>query len=401
MQDVILWAEQQRELPPLPTPPRSRQDELNLCLATLSGPPLKTAEGWGHCAETNWARQPYADQASTVYRLSGQIPSLPHLAPGGTHIANDAIYFLTDRAAEWLQIHSARAQGIIAQQKPDGSFRYEGELRRGHFEDTASGYCASYAFQLLDHAWLTGDAASLQAGIKCLEYMKHFRDPRGAQTWECPLHTPDILASAYLVHAYVRGYQLTGNTNYLDRARAWAITGVPFVYQWGNQPTMAYATIAVFGATHWRAPNWMGLPVQWCGYVYADALTMLSPLDHTLAWNRIASGILATAEQMQYDSGPYAGCEPDSFQLPRQIRNGPAINPCSLVSLRLDLEGKVASLAVASGEGHRVTAPFPVTISEGHARITAPGGAAYQIIEDGVKIIDIKSKGDDSIPLTP
>jgi hypothetical protein len=399
MEDAILWAEHQYELPPLPTPPRSRQDELNLCLATLSGPPLKTADGWGHCAETNWARQPYADQASTVYRLSGQIPSLPRLVPGGTHIANDAIYFLTDRAAEWLQVRSAQAKGIIAQQKPDGSFRYNGELRRGHFEDTASGYCAAYAFQLLDHAWLTGDTASLQAGLKCLDYMKHFRDPRGAQTWECPLHTPDILASAYLVHAYVRGYQLTGDTNYLERARAWAITGVPFVYQWSNKPTMAYATIAVFGATHWRAPNWMGLPVQWCGYVYADALTMLSPLDHTLDWNRIATGILTTAEQMQYDTGPYKGCEPDSFQLPRQVRNGPAINPCSLISLRFALEGKLDSLEAANGNGHRVTAPFPVTISDGHAHITAPAGTAYQIVEDGAKIIDIKSTGTDTVLL--
>jgi hypothetical protein len=102
---------------------------------------------------------------------------------------------------------------------------------------------------------------------------------------------------------------------------------------------------------------------------------------------------------MQYDSGPYIGCEPDSFQLPRQVRNGPAINHCSLVSLRFALEGKLDSLAGANGEGHRVTAPFPVTISDGQAHLTAPAGTAYQIIEDGAKIIDVKSKGDDSVPL--
>src|SRR5579862_4486073 len=134
---------------------------------------------------------------------------------------------------------------------------------------------------------------------------------------------------------------------------------------------MAYATIAVFGATHWRAPNWMGMPVQWCGYVYADALTMLAPLDHVMDWNRIATGILTTAEQMQYPSGEFAGCEPDSFQLASQKRNGPAINPCALVSLRFALEGKLDSLAVATGEGHRVAAPFPVIIRDGHARIEA------------------------------
>ena len=138
----------------------------------------------------------------------------------------------------------AGARAIMAEQKPDGSFRYEGQYRRGHFEDTASGYCATRAVELLEAARLTGDAASLEAGVKALEFMKHFRDPRGAQTWECPLHAPDILAAAYLVHAYVRGYELTGRRDYLERARAWAITGLPFVYQWSDQPVMAYATIA-------------------------------------------------------------------------------------------------------------------------------------------------------------
>jgi hypothetical protein len=399
IEDAILWAVRQRGLPLLPTAPRSRQAELDLCLTALSGPPLKTDEGWGHCAEANWPRQPYADEASTVWRLTGQIPALPRLTPGGSHIVNDSIYFLTGKAHEWLDMRAASAHGIIAEQKPDGSFRYDGKFRPGHFEDTASGYCAGRAVELLEHALLTGDAASLQAGLKALEYMKHFRDPRGAQTWECPLHTPDILASACLVHAYVRGYELTGRRDFLDRARAWAITGLPFVYQWSDEPTMAYATIAVFGATGWQAPNWMGLPVQWCGYDYAYALTMLAPLDQTMDWKRIAAGILTTAEQMQYPSGQFAGCEPDSFNLAHQGRNGPAINPCAIVSLRLALEGKLDSLAVATDGGHRVVAPFPVSIHDNQARIEARQGVSYEVVVDGARIVQVNSSGDDSIPL--
>jgi hypothetical protein len=399
MEDAILWAAQREGLPPLPAAPRSRQEELDLCLTALSGPPLKTAEGWGHCAEANWPRQPYADQASTVWRLTGQIPSLSRLVPGGSHIVNDSIYFLTGRAQEWLNMRSSRAREIIAEQQPDGSFRYKGEFRRGHVEDTASGYCATRAVELLEHARLTGDTASLQAGLKALEFIKHFRDPRGAQTWECPLHTPDILASAYLVRAYVRGYELTGKRDFLDRARAWAIAGLPFVYQWSEEPTMAYATIAVFGATGWRAPNWMGLPVQWCGYDYAYALTMLAPLDHSMDWKRTATGILTTAEQMQYPSGQFAGCEPDSFNLVQQARNGPAINPCAIVSLRLALEGKLDSLAVATGAGHRIVAPFPVSIHGDQAHIEGRQGVAYEVVVDGARIVHVSSLGEDSIPL--
>ena len=51
--------------------------------------------------------------------------------------------------------------------------------------------------------------------------------PRGAQTWEVPLHTPDILASAHLVSAYTLGYELSGDPALLDRAKYWAWTGVP------------------------------------------------------------------------------------------------------------------------------------------------------------------------------
>jgi hypothetical protein len=399
MEDAILWAAQREGLPPLPAAPRSRAAEFNLCLKTLGGPPLKTAQGWGHCAEASWPRQPYADQASTFWRLSGQIPPLPRLVPGGAHIVNDSIYFMTGRAREWLDMRAASARGIMADQKPDGSFRYDGKLRRGHFEDTASGFCAVRAVELLEHARLTGDAASLQAGLKALEFMKHFRDPRGAQTWEVPLHTPDILAAANLVHACVRGYELTGQRDYLERARAWAITGLPFVYQWSNEPVMAYGTIAVFGATGWQAPNWMGLPVQWCGYDYAYALAMLAPLDKAMDWKQIATGIEITAEQMQYPDGPFAGCEPDSFNLALQQRNGPAINPCAIVSLRLALEGKLDSLAVAAAGGHRVMAPFPVEIRGEQARIQARAGLTYQVVVDGKRIVDVNSRGDDFIPL--
>ncbi|MBI5686200.1 MAG: hypothetical protein HZC54_14095 [Verrucomicrobia bacterium] len=399
MEDVILWAVKKRGLPALPKAPRSREAQMALSLKALTGPPLRTDAGWGHCAEPHWQRHPFADCASTIWRLTGEAPRLPKLVMNGSHIRNEAIYFVTGRAKEWLTLKTSQIRGILAAQKADGSFRYTGKYQRGHFEDTASGYCAASAVLLLEHARATGDKAALEAGVKTLEFTKRFRTPRGAQTWECALHTPDILGSAHLVHAYVRGYELTGNREYLDQARRWAITGLPFVYQWSCQPVMIYATTPVLGATNWRAPNWIGLPVQWCGYDYAYALTMLVPYDKTLNWRQLAEGILIAAEQMQYPDGEFAGCVPDSFSLAEQRRNPWNINPCAIVSLRLVLEGKLDALSVAVADGRRVVAPFPVTIRGSKAHIRAKEGIAYQMLVDGQRVVDVRSQGEDIVSL--
>jgi hypothetical protein len=377
--------------------PRSPEAQAKLCLDGINGP-VKGEGGWGHCAEAKWKRQPFVDIASTIWRLTGQAPALPKLVPNGSHVRNDSIYFATGRAAQWLEMRGGEARHMLAQQKEDGSFRYSGKYQRGHFEDTASGCCARPAATMLEYAYNTGDTATRDGGLKALDYMKRFTVPRGAQVWELSLHTPDILASAHLVHAYVRGYQLTGKPEYLAEARRWAISGLPFVYQWSARPVMLYATTPVFGATNWQAPNWIGLPVQWCGEVYAYALVMLAPHDKTLDWAKVARGILISAEQQQAPDGPMIGCLPDSFTLATQSRNGPFINPAGLVSLEMALEGKVDSLAVAVEGGRRVLAPFPVTIKDGKAVIQAKAGAAYQVIIDGKRIVDVKSAGTDTVP---
>lgn len=386
-------------LPPLPEAPRSRKQAEDLYLAALRGP-LRSpeAEGWGHCAEPRWKRAPFCDHASTWWRLTGEIPDLPGIQAGGAHVPNDAIFFVTGRVREWLDWRRREAAGILREQREDGSFRYGGPYRRGHWEDTASGYCAEKAWRLLEFARWTGDAPALEGGVRALEFMKRFRDPRGAQTWEIPLHTPDILGSAYLVWAYVRGFELTGRREYLDRARYWAVTGLPFVYQWGNRPTMAYATIAVLGATNWKAPNWIGLPVQWCGGVYAYALTLLGSHDRTLDWKHLARGIWLAGERMMAPEGHrYAGCLPDSFVLSSQARNGPFINPCAWYSLRKVLDGELDGLSTAIAGDVRAVAPFPAEIRGGRIVVRARAGARYSVLVNGSRVEDVESKGTDEI----
>ncbi|MBI4028360.1 MAG: hypothetical protein HY360_25470 [Verrucomicrobia bacterium] len=401
IEELILWAvNKQGGLPPLPSPPRARQQQLDLCLQSLNGP-LKNEFGWGHCAESNFERHPYADQISTIFRLTGNAPETPTLALGGGGYAqapNDAVFFVTGRVNKWLEAKSNQIRGILGQQKQDGSFRYTGELLRGHFENTASGYCARNAVILLDYARATGDSSARDAGLKTLEFMKRFRTPRGAQSWEVPLHTPDILASALLVWAYVRGYELTGNTEYLQQARRWALSGIPFVYLWSRYPIMLYQTGPLYGATYWKY-NWMGLPLPWCGVQYGYALALLTPHDKTLNWKHLAEGLLIAAEQTQYVDGDRAGCMPDVFTLQTQRRSGPSINPSSLVNLRLVLEGRLDNLAVAADGKHRVAAPFPVSIQDGKARVQGPKGIRYQVLIDGQRIVEITSSGEDIVAL--
>jgi hypothetical protein len=398
VEETIYWAVQKQGLPPLPEAPRSQAEQWAICMKALNGP-LHTEAGWGHCLGPRWGRQPYADHASTVWRLTGQAPELPRLVPGGAHVRNDSIYFVTGRAAEWLEVQKQQARGALSQQKPDGSYRYDGKYARGHFEDTASGVCARPAATLLDYARFTGDQEALAAGLRTLEYMKRFRTPRGAQVWEVPLHTPDQLASAYLVWAYVRGYELTRNEDYLREARRWALSGVPFTYLWTRYPIMLYSCPPVLGATNWRAPCWIGLPVQWVGGVYAYSLTLLAPYDDSLDWNHLARGILISAEQQQYPEGESIGLLPDSFALAAQQRRPPEINPCALVSLRLVLDGRLDSLSVAADGKHRVVAPFPVSLRDGKAQIEGRAGVKYQIVVDGEKVVDVESQGRDVVPI--
>jgi hypothetical protein len=97
-------------------------------------------------------------------------------------------------------------------------------------------------------------------------------------------------------------------------------------------PVGLYATIAVYGATQWKAPVWLGLPVQWCGLVYADALYRLVRDDPQGPWKRLADGITASGIQQTWprSDSEKQGLLPDSFVLRSQHRNGPAINPATV-----------------------------------------------------------------------
>ncbi len=264
------------------------------------------------------------------------------------HLREPVAVFLGDEAdlRSGMEQASRRFNQLLSRFDQDGVIRYRGnhpaDLARTQANHEANGLAARVLVDLLHAAAVSGESSLVEKALSKVGSLTRYRNtvPRGAQTWEVPLHTPDLLASAHLVEVYRLAHELTGDHRYLEQAIDWAWTGVPFIYL--RAPTAGpigeYSTIAVLGATHYEAPVWIGLPVQWCGLVYADAIARLARHDPTGPWKQLASGITLTAMQQVYPKGTTRqGLLPDSFSLRSQIRNPADINPGTLQPLAMRL----------------------------------------------------------------
>jgi len=233
----------------------------------------------------------------------------------------------------------------IEKQRSNGSWVYAGDDNDpplGTSGATAPGICAAALEPVLTYAGVTGDAAATRAAVAGLEFMSRFTVPRGAQLWETPLHAPDLLASARAGSAFLAGYRLTGNTRYLEEARYWAETGLPFVYLWHDplRPALAFATVPAFGATFYRPPGWFGRPVQWCGLEYGRFLARLAArLSYDEIYQTVARGILYSAIHQQRAAGPFAGTYPDVWDLATNQPREPYLAPELLLELAYALFG--------------------------------------------------------------
>jgi len=267
----------------------------------------------------------------------------PSFAGGVSHVRPPAAPFLFGDVAALLRQRQRGAMAQLKRFEQNGTLPYrhvdgKPDFSSTHFANHANGYAASHVSRILAAAFLTGNRKLAEDAVALLDKQTRLYAntvPRGAQTWELALHTPDILAAGHMVACYVTGYRLTGRRDLLEQAIHWAWTGVPFVYldrSTGGE-VGDYATIPVLGATQWRAPLWIGLPVQWCGRVYASALEALAPLDPDGPWDRIARGITASALQQTWQPpDKRQGLLPDFFNIPGQHRDGPAINPGTVQS---------------------------------------------------------------------
>jgi hypothetical protein len=395
LEEMIHGAVTRRGLPKIPAPPRSPGEQAELCLEALTGP-LQGEDGgtWGYCVNPQWPRKPYADMLSTIWRLTGERPRVVEIVPGGSPIANESIYFIADKIFEWKDFQFNQCHQTLAQMRDDGSYHYQTRFEDYDSRTTSNGYCARKILDLMEYIHITGDARIFQEVAKTLDFLKTTHVPRGGHFWETPLHTPDLLAAAHLTQCFTRAYQFTQEEEYLKEARRWALFGLPFVYQWGNHPIMVYTTPPMYGATERNTPVWFGHPQPWTGLCYAYALTTLAPHDDSLDWNHVARGILVAAQQMQYPSGPYAGCLPDGFMIELQERRYWKMNPCAIVSVARAVEGEVDSLSVAADDRDRIAAPFAAQlVPEGALLRGAPEGLLYQVFLNGQRIVDVQGTG--------
>lgn len=259
-----------------------------------------------------------------------------------------------------------RADAQVARQSRDGGFAYtiDADTRAkvkefaeiagtrdttlGDIGRTNSGLIARPLMGILEYALKTGSKKHTDAGLKGLARLNSFTVPRGAQTWEVHMHAPDVYAAGLAVDANVAGYRLTGDRKYLDHAKFWARSGLPFIYSWvppvdptpravmhfdehfeGKNLLSAApeeffdsprrqvnpgASIAVMG-TSFYVVNWFGVPVQWCGLAWANSVRRYLKLQPDPLLQAVADATFASCTQQQFERGPAAGVYPDVWNL--------------------------------------------------------------------------------------
>ena len=274
-----------------------------------------------------------------------------------------------------------QAYAALQSQQEDGAWGYYPDERRkalGERGTRVAGICGRNAYMLAKYAAISGDPMVLEGLNRALVRMRQFKVPRGAQGWECPILEPDVLASAYALRACVWGYMATGDERCLEDARYWARTGLPFQYAWddGEHPGMRYASIPVFGSTFFHH-SWIGLPVQWCGLVYAYGLQELVRFDQNDLWRRQAEGMTVSAMYQQWpmDNEELAGSYPDSYGNWFTRRNPVHINPEDIEVNLLALKGLDPGLR-----------SVPFRMDDGLVHITAPADIKAGVAGGGLQI---------------
>ena len=270
--------------------------------------------------------------------------------------------------ADLAMAHPGRAAGLLASRDDDGAWRFDADQRHtsgpfvgkdyhdlGPDEAVEVGTCARRAFEVLRYARIAGDREAYEQMQQTLILMESFRVPRAAQVWEVPVHTPDVLAAADAVDAYVEAYRYSGHERWLRDAVTWARRGLPFIYLWHDpeKPFLVGGSIPVFGAT-WHQGSWFGRPVQWNGLRLANALLKLDEYDQSYPWRKIAETIVRSAIHQQDLEGENVALWPDNISAIDSAKCPWVFAPRQIIRNVLKLTGRDEDPAtVILGEGER------------------------------------------------
>lgn len=365
--DVWLQAYGEGAFPQPESAPRSYEEQIAVSRLAYTDTCWDVEKrGWGHCV--GWDAHPsggmlalldidarLASGADVQSSLRDQIRLVyDHIVATqgpfglgrntGCHIMVIEPVFHWGVAEATLDYWRKRARDFQSTQNPDGSWGFrpgkEEQRELGDEGEVVSGTISRNAVFMMELARITADPVAVEVGLKAVKALNRFRVPQGAQGWECPLASPDIMVSAQGARANLDAYKITGDEGYLEQAVYWARTGLPFIYLWNHPetPLQRYATIPIYGASFFHH-NWRGVPVQWCGLDYAYSLQMLSQYDETYPWLKIARGIVNSGMLQQLTEGPYAGTLPDSYIDRFSLDRGPYINPENIMTNLYALEG--------------------------------------------------------------
>ena len=282
----------------------------------------------------------YLARATLTEGLDGTQPSWDDLgftwADPATGLAGVCAQATSDLDSMWAD-GSWRFSAYIATNGADVGMDYGLLGTNGAAE---IGTCAHSAYEVLHYARLTGDAGTFSTMKKSLAFMDQFTMPRAAQVWECPVHSPDVLAASDAVDAYLEAFRCSGDQHYLNQARFWAWRGLPFIYMWNPpaQPMLRYASIPIYGGS-WYQGSWIGQPVQWNGLRYAYGLLKLADYDNSFPWKKIAEGITRSAMCQQDQTGTNMALWPDNFSALNWTKNPWVFEPGAIMKNVFKMQG--------------------------------------------------------------
>lgn len=287
------------------------------------------------------------------------------------------------------------AAALLQSRGEDGAWRFDADHEAGppfvgmdYYDlgpDNAVevGTCARKAYEALRYARVAGDIEVFRRMLPTLELMERFRVPRAAQVWEVPVHTPDILAAADAVDAFVEAYRFSQDRRWLEDAVTWARRGLPFVYLWHDRekPFLLGASIPVFGAT-WYQGSWFGRPVQWNGLRYAEALLKLAEYDRSHPWREVAELLIRSAIHQQDASGDNVALWPDNISAVDSSKCPWVFAPRMILQAILHLLGRDEEPATVilgqSPQRLHLTATVPVSKAEWNGKICSFQAAVPQ-----------------------